>query len=182
MPIVIFIMILATHAIIGGAIGKLMPNNPILAFALGFLSHFIADAIPHWHYPVGSRTIDETDPMKIDMAIGKKFAIDLFRIGIDFAIGLAASFYFLHNSPSFDASAISIFAGCLGGILPDPLLFLAWKIPVKPLTTLQNIHIGFFHSKTEMDDKNFLGICSSRSHPQGNVPPGHAGLCAGAGV
>lgn len=41
------------HAVIGIAIGSLMPN-PVLAFVTGFASHFLADLIPHGdahHFP-----------------------------------------------------------------------------------------------------------------------------------
>jgi hypothetical protein len=41
-------MILSTHAIVGAAIASFLPSHPTIAFVLGFGSHFVLDAIPHW--------------------------------------------------------------------------------------------------------------------------------------
>ncbi|MDH2348696.1 hypothetical protein [Bradyrhizobium sp. SSUT77] len=43
-------MILSTHAIVGGAIASLIPDQPALAFVAGIVSHFVIDAIPHSDY------------------------------------------------------------------------------------------------------------------------------------
>lgn len=50
-------MILSTHAVVGGAIGSLFPSHPILVALLGFTSHFVIDAIPHWDYPLKSISV-----------------------------------------------------------------------------------------------------------------------------
>lgn len=39
-------MFLATHAVTGALIAKVAPN-PVVAFALGFVSHFVLDMVPH---------------------------------------------------------------------------------------------------------------------------------------
>lgn len=153
-------MILVTHAIIGGAVGRILPYNPILAFFLGFLSHFITDAIPHWHYPLFSRKPNAGDPMDNDMLLNKWFVVDLFSIGIDFLAGILISLIFFHPSFSFDMPLISILAGAIGGVAPDPLQFLYWKIPNKFLTALQKFHIHFAHSKINIDSRHLLGISS----------------------
>src|SRR3954469_11169607 len=38
-------IILSTHAIVGGAIASLMPDQPALAFVAGIASHFVIDAV-----------------------------------------------------------------------------------------------------------------------------------------
>ncbi len=150
-------MILATHAIIGGAIGKLLPNHPILAFTLGFASHFVADAIPHWHYPLFSAKIDKKDPMNNDMLFNKWFVVDLFNIGIDCLLGIAVAVVFLHPPIALDASLVSILAGAIGAVIPDALQFVFWKLPDRPLRALQRFHI-WIHSKTDIDAYHLSGI------------------------
>ncbi|MBU6141502.1 hypothetical protein KGO95_00080 [Patescibacteria group bacterium] len=150
-------MILATHAIIGGAIGKFFPNDPILAFTLGFASHFVADAIPHWHYPLFSAKIDRNDPMKNDMLINKWFIVDLFNIGVDCLLGIIVAVVFLHPQAAIDSSLISILAGALGAVVPDALQFVFWKLPDRVLRALQRFHL-WIHSKTDIDAYHLSGI------------------------
>ena len=48
-------MTLTTHSLIAAAVTKpLAAANPLLIFAAAFASHLIADAIPHWDYPLAS--------------------------------------------------------------------------------------------------------------------------------
>jgi len=151
-------MILVTHAIVGGAIGRLIPSHPILAFFLGFLSHFAADAIPHWHYPLISFKHNPKNPMQADMTMNKWFLFDLFNIGIDCLAGLVLSVIFFHPSLSLNTALISIIAGAIGGVAPDALQFIYWKMPNKPLIALQKFHITLMHSKINIDSRHFLGI------------------------
>lgn len=150
-------MILATHGIVGGAIGYLIPQNPILSFFLGFLSHFVLDAIPHWHYPVFSVKIDKENPMNNDMEINKWFIVDLFDIGIDFMVGIAISILVFHPEISPNITMLAILSGAIGAVLPDPLQFLYWKMPNRALTYLQKFHM-WIHSATDINDWHFLGI------------------------
>jgi hypothetical protein len=39
-------MILTTHAVVGAALASFVPSHPVTAFAMGFASHFVLDAIP----------------------------------------------------------------------------------------------------------------------------------------
>lgn len=150
-------MILVTHAIAGGAIGRLMPGHPILAFFLGFLSHFAADAVPHWHYPLFSLKRDPENPMHNNMLLNKWFIVDLFNIGVDCFAGVAISLIFFHHLISFDPLLISVVAGVIGGMAPDALEFIYWKMPNRPLTILTEFHL-WIHSKTNIDSKHLLGI------------------------
>jgi len=76
-------MVLATHAITGGAVATLTPGNPALGFLLGLLSHFLLDSIPHWDYRLASKKEDEDNPLETSMDMGKDFIRDLFVMGID---------------------------------------------------------------------------------------------------
>ena len=51
-------MTLTTHAIVGATVATLTPN-PILGFVLGFGSHYVLDALPHWSYPIHSLEKDK---------------------------------------------------------------------------------------------------------------------------
>ncbi len=152
-------MILATHGIVGGAIGYLLPQNPLLSFFLGFLSHFLIDAIPHWHYPVLSSKVNPENQMENDMELNRWFIVDLFDIGLDFAAGLAISAFFFHPEISPDPAMMSILSGAIGGVLPDPLQFLYWKMPNRALITLQKFHL-WIHSTMNLDKKYLIGITS----------------------
>ncbi len=152
-------MLLATHAVIGAAAASLFPNNPILAFSAAFVSHFVVDAIPHWHYPVTSFEIDEKDSMKNDMPIKKGFFFDLIKIGADGLLGLLLS-YFIFTS--LKTPFWIIILGVFGAILPDPLQFVYWKWRHEPLKTLQRFHL-WIHSKKNIDDKHLIGVLSQIS-------------------
>src|ERR1700747_2768240 len=74
-------MILSTHAIVGAAIASFLPSNPTIAFVLGFGSHFVLDAIPHWDYPISSASVNPKigAPLTFDRALLR----DVVVIGSD---------------------------------------------------------------------------------------------------
>lgn len=150
-------MILTTHAVIGAAAASMVPEHPALAFGLGFASHFVFDAVPHWHYPVRSIRKDKHDRMKNDMVIGKHFAGDVALIGCDALLGMGISLivfsYFLH------LPYLPIIIGAIAGILPDPLQFVYWKFRHEPIKSLQRLHMGI-HAATDLDDRPWLGMSS----------------------
>ncbi|MDE2001742.1 MAG: hypothetical protein KGI60_04235 [Patescibacteria group bacterium] len=151
-------MILATHGIVGGAIGYLLPRHPIAAFFLGFASHFVLDAIPHWHYPVLSEVKHPEDHMKDSMDIHSPyFPFDLAHIALDALTGAAVVWYFFHPALIIDPASISVASGMVGAILPDVLLFLAWEAHESLLVKLQRFHM-WIHSKVDIDDRHVLGI------------------------
>lgn len=147
-------MTLTTHAVIGAAAASMVPEHPVLAFAVAFASHFVVDAIPHWHYPVRSIQKNKHDRMKNDMVIGRHFAGDVAMIGFDALLGMAISLlafsYFLHLSPML------ILIGVVGGILPDPLQFVYWKFRHEPVKSLQRLHMGV-HARIDVESL-LLGV------------------------
>jgi len=98
-------MLIAAHSISAGVVGEVI-RNPILAFLLGFVLHFVLDAIPHF---------DTTDDGKFT----KRQAV---LLAIDGIIGLVFLVYLYMNS-SF---RLSFMAGVFGGLLPDILDNVPW--------------------------------------------------------
>ena len=94
-------MISVSHSLIGGAIGLYTPNI-WLSLGLGFISHFLADAIPHWDY-LQNVSLKNLSHMK-------KIALDLI-----IAFGLIGFLSWDHDMAPY------IWAGAIGGVLPDIL-------------------------------------------------------------
>ena len=107
-------MILCTHAVVGAALASFLPSHPAAAFAVGFASHFALDAIPHWDYPIKSRSVNPRigAPMVFDGAL----LHDVVAIGCDGLFGILAALL-LFASP---ASLWAILLGAIGAMLPDP--------------------------------------------------------------
>jgi hypothetical protein len=139
-------MILATHAIAGAAAAEIFPGNSSLAFVAAFLSHFILDAIPHWNYRLKSKVEDSSDPLDGKMIWGRKFIIDILKISLDFAAGIAFSILFF--SKGADQNVAITILGALGGMLPDALQFAYWQLKVEPFKSLQKFH-HWIHPKKE---------------------------------
>ncbi len=144
-------MILTTHAIVGAAIGRLV-LNPYEAFALGFISHFLIDAIPHCAYPLASLINNEKNPLKKDMVLDLRFAKDLVFIAIDFCVGIALAIFIFQGVTDFTNFSLPLLAGVFGGVLPDALQFAYFKIRHEPLTTLQKFHYNV------NGEKDILGL------------------------
>jgi hypothetical protein len=135
-------VILANHAITGAALASLTPNEPLVGFSVGFLSHFILDAIPHWDYyrNLGSVKKDENNPMNDDIVINKKFVNDiLLKVGPDIATGFLISY--LVFCLYFKISIIAVLCGSVGGIAPDILHFAYIKWRHEPLKSLLKFHL-----------------------------------------
>jgi hypothetical protein len=149
-------MTLTTHSIVGAALASAVPAHPVLAFSLGFCSHFLLDAIPHWDYHLNSMEEDKENPMATDMKIGKSFFFDLIKIGGDFLLGFVFVFLFFGFGKNFSYDAV-LFFGTLGAVLPDALQFFYFKWRHEPLSTLQKFHQRI-HSKIELKNQSILGI------------------------
>src|SRR5215813_5502703 len=89
-------MILSTHAIVGAAIASFLPSHPTAAFVLGFASHFVLDAIPHWDYPIRSAAVDPKigAPMTCDRALLR----DAIVIGSDGLLGILGALLLFASS------------------------------------------------------------------------------------
>lgn len=141
-------MILTTHAIVGAAAGRLV-SNPLLAFALGFVSHFLIDAIPHWGYPLASLIRDEKNLLQKDMAMNRWFLRDLAIMAVDFCSGVILAIFIFQGKAGFINFSLPLLAGVMGGVLPDALQFAYFKIRRRPLVDLQKLHIRFHLNHTK---------------------------------
>jgi hypothetical protein len=145
-------MILSTHAVVGGAIASLFPSHPILVAVLGFTSHFVIDAMPHWDYPLKSISV-KPNANNWALKINRRLFRDLALIGFDACIGIVLTLL-LFASPS----TIGVVAlGALAGMLPDALQIVHSLYPREPLGTLQQFH-RWIHTKRHLGWK--LGASS----------------------
>lgn len=150
-------MILATHAIVGAAVGRLFPAHPIAAFAAGVISHFILDSIPHYDYHLRSVSKNKENRMHDDMVFSRHFARDILVIGFDGAVGAALALYFLYDFNQSWYYFVSLTAGFCGGIIPDALQFAYWKIRREPFVSLQKFHLAI-HAKSNYNDYPVFGM------------------------
>lgn len=150
------IMILMTHALIGAAAAKaLNVQNPIAAIVLGYASHLLSDAIPHWDYPIlsfsGIQKLEDRrfDPMSVS------FRKDVLRVAFDFSLGISLALLFMR--PSSPAQATPLLLAAFGGMLPD-LLQGAYFTGYAPwLAPLQRLH-DWCHTKIRLGPYPKIGI------------------------
>lgn len=143
-----------THAIVGAAVAGTYSTHPVIGFSLGFVSHFLVDAIPHGHYRLLSK-IKSADWSDEDMRVrSKEFVFDLLRIGLDGFLGLALAIILFSSSISV---LQSVFWGAIGGIAPDSLQFAYWKLRREPLISLQKFHM-WIHTKKKLDGRPYATI------------------------
>ena len=137
-------MILSTHAIVGAALASFLPAHPIGAFVIGFGSHFVLDAIPHWDYPIRSRSVDPRigAPLVFDNALRR----DALTIGSDAFFGIVIALLLFGSRESFWA----VLLGAIGAMLPDPLQFLHARWPHGPLQIHQRFH-RWAHTTKKID-------------------------------
>jgi len=135
-------MLTIVHVIVGAAIGKFVLSWPI-ALALAVGSHFVLDALPH------------ADPgtLKPQSERGSMNLTDLVLASIDLAVAFGI-LLLLVGHPNYTAS---VFAGMVGGILPDVTsggfhLFPTLKTP-RPTAWLFRFHRGI---QGTVDKKDWL--------------------------
>lgn len=150
-------MILLSHSIIGVAAASVFPSNPMLAFSVALASHYIMDAIPHWDYKLLSSKEDSKTPLNNDIVIGENFIFDLRNVFIDALLGVIISFLLFYFF-GFGHSVLILIVGIIGGIIPDILQFVYFKIRKEPFKSLYIFH-NFIHScHKELKRHNVAGI------------------------
>ncbi len=150
-------MVLTTHAVVGGALGRLLAINPILALAVGFLSHFVLDLIPHWDYPLRSKTADARGVKQLHFRFGSSAVVDLAWIGLDFLIGLTLVYWLFPVTNGSSWLLSSVAWGALGAVLPDALQFVYAQWKPRFLSGLQRFH-HFIHAKQDLNHRPVLGV------------------------
>ncbi len=149
-------MTLTTHAIFGAGLASLMPQHPVAAFAVGFTSHFVLDAIPHWDYDILSESVHPDFGKKITLT--RELMLDAVRIGGDACVGILAGL-FLFGHHSFSHGLLSIFLGAIGAIVPDALQFAYAHLKKEPLVSLQSFH-KWIHTDIRLKHQPVLGVSS----------------------
>jgi hypothetical protein len=147
-------MILATHAIIGSTIMKLLPSHPVEGLVLAFASHFVLDALPHWEYHLDSYEYNKKEPLKSVIYLNKKFLGDLVKMGLDGTLGLILSVIMFSGGPPAGGWIV---LGAISAMLPDFLQFVYLQIRREPFIILQRLHI-WTHSKYRIEKFSFAGI------------------------
>lgn len=138
-------MTLTAHAITGAALASLVPDQPLVGFVIGFASHFVLDAIPHWDYKLNSKKEDSNNHMNDDMVINKDFLKDILKISFDGILGLLLSlivFNFYFKFPT-----LVVLSGVIGAMMPDALQFVYMKWRHEPLISLQKFHLWIHADK-----------------------------------
>ncbi len=105
-------MYLTVHATVGALIAT-QTQNPALAFAGGFISHFLLDFIPHGDEKVG----------ELIMSHKAKF---IFVAGVDLAITTCLTVLMVATASDFGRSPVVLFFGITGAVLPD---FISMAFP-----------------------------------------------------
>lgn len=151
-------MILVTHAVAGAAAGIVFRTHPVLAFFAGFASHFVLDAIPHWHYELTSFEKDDASGKKVRFSKNDRALLrDVLVTALDCGAGFAIAFYAAWTSAPDAIGAATL--GAVGGVLPDFLQLVHYLFPNSPLRFLQNFHL-WIHADTRLDHRPAIGISS----------------------
>jgi len=138
-------MILSTHSVVGAVSAYSLTNNPFIALLVGIVSHFVLDAIPHWDYTLNT---NEPNPTI------KGFVIDAARVSLDLTLGFLLVLLFVQGINDFNPI---IWAGVLGGIIPDIFQFLGRRLPKTPLFLFVKFH-DIFHTKKELKAHYLYGV------------------------
>ncbi len=135
-------MFITVHAAAGIIIGKQI-DNPIIAFVVAIISHFILDIIPHGDQKLGKKFFglrfggnELTDAEKSLKAIALYGLIDAFSL-------IFLILYLFRNFPILDSDSVTW--GIIGSILPDMLVGLYVIGKFKPLKWFYEFHTWNHH-------------------------------------
>ncbi|OGZ00799.1 MAG: hypothetical protein A3B13_00450 [Candidatus Liptonbacteria bacterium RIFCSPLOWO2_01_FULL_45_15] len=149
-------MTLSVHAIAGTAVSLAFRNNPAIALLAAFFSHFLLDAFSHWHYRILSKSADGLSPFGKKLDFGPGFLKDIFRTGIDFAIGLIVSL--IVSAIFFPENLWLVFWAVIASALPDALQVFYYRFKnFKPLYWFQWLHEAI-HSEKRLDNEPAKGV------------------------
>ncbi|HEY5383340.1 MAG TPA: hypothetical protein VIJ88_02170 [Candidatus Paceibacterota bacterium] len=134
-------MTLTTHAIVGAAMASLVPQEPVLGFVLGFISHFALDSIPHWaEGPALLRSMikNKQNVLKTNTKGGVDLVHDMLVVSADSLLGIAGAvllFFYLFHVPLY-----IVLLGAVAGQTPDGLQFIYFKTHWRWMDKLQLFH------------------------------------------
>ncbi|PIS05122.1 MAG: hypothetical protein COT81_02755 [Candidatus Buchananbacteria bacterium CG10_big_fil_rev_8_21_14_0_10_42_9] len=131
-------MFLTVHSVVGANLGKISPD-PITAFILGFISHFLIDLIPHGDYEYFA-------PHKFPTRWKRIRKIMAFAIVDSTLATIVVSLYMAWALP---LNPWSIAAGVIGAIMPDLLMGIGEMTDKKFLGRFWKFHLKFHHFEVE---------------------------------
>ncbi len=127
-------MLIAVHSVAGGIVGESL-GNPVLAFLVGFVLHFIIDAIPHEY---------EHDEDKMSV-------LGWLLLAIDIIITVFVWKKYFWTGLNIESSFLW---GALGGIFPD----LMDNIPILQAYFRKSKFGRAFHKFHENIQKIIIGV------------------------
>ncbi len=153
-------MTLATHILIASAVvAPIAHSAPLpVVFAIALASHYLADTIPHYDYPLRSAKQERADVLHIELTPSPtNIGIDIGKVFLDLSIGM--SILFLATAAQFlSESATPYLVAAFAACLPDGLqsVYLLWR--KQPITATKKFH-DFFHAKKRLK-ADWLGLGS----------------------
>ncbi len=112
-------MLTIPHVLAGAAIGSLVgdiPGKLPIAFALGWASHYVLDAVPHWERLVGPRGSDFSTELPANQWPRSFF----IQAATDVSIAIISLFVIVHlTHPYIPWYQSAAFWGGIGGFFPD---------------------------------------------------------------
>lgn len=119
-------MLDASHALIGASIAKLVPN-PYIGYPLSFLSHILADYVPHWD-------------LNTRKAKRSKLTLISFSL-LDAAIGFSTGWLIFKSTVDPIYLLSMMFAAQLPDWLEAPYHVFDWKFwPFTYIKNFQSVH------------------------------------------
>lgn len=119
-------MVLATHALVGAAIGKNI-NDPWIIILLSIIIHYVIDSIRHGEYV---ETFDSKSA----------FRNTWWKIILDIFIGFAIIFLVIYFKKFDFISIRNILIGIFFSMFPDSLTLIYWKTRWKLFEKLYKFH------------------------------------------
>jgi hypothetical protein len=119
-------MILATHALVGAALGKNL-ENPWLIVVLCLITHFALDSFRHGEY------VESFDSKTTFKNTWWKTALDLF-------FGSLIIGFFIYYQNIDRSKIVNILLGSFSSMFPDLLTFFYWKFKFKFLAPIYAFH------------------------------------------
>jgi len=148
-------MFLTTHAAAGMLIGTVV-QNPAAAFAASAFSHFLLDMIPHetsddliLEYPA-----QYTQPAKKIKRRTIISAVDSFFVIVLIIIARTLS----GTTPGQPLLFITMLCGIFGGLLPDGILILTFRLDTKLLRWYFNLHNNMHFVISRVDVPRYASI------------------------
>lgn len=134
-------MLISVHIITAAGLGFLT-KNPLAAFGVGVVSHFLGDKIPHWEYSVKPLDVlkDKKGFTKLKMCFMPSVLWVLSFIGLEILGGFL--FIGLATFGKNDLAISAALFGGLGGLLPDIL----WGIADNSKNSILRAYRRFHHA------------------------------------